>query len=117
VNTNERLDGVGTSAYLGELLSLCKVRELPACKRAGIATSTLLRWRRGSTPKDGALDLLRRSVMEIADEAGTLPDHLLDELAHLRETVELPEAKSKASIESRVDALERSVAELQSAAL
>lgn len=111
MKTKENASGESCAADVGELLTSCKVRELPACKRAGIATSTLHRWRKGSTPKPGQVDVLRRVIMEIADESGTLPTELASTLAHLRETVALP-VKSPLDLEARVGRLERAVGEL-----
>lgn len=111
MKTGEKASGQDCAADVGILLKTCKVRELPACKRAGIATSTLHRWRRGSSPKIGQVDVLRRAILELAYEAKTLPDDLVGSLEKLRETVELP-AKPKLDLESRVGRLEKAVGEL-----
>ena len=116
MKTEEKPSGQDCAESVGNLLKYCKVRELPACKRAGIATSTLHRWRRGSSPKTGQVDVLRRAILELAAEAKTLPDDLVGSLEKLRETVELP-AGQKQDLESRVSRLELSVTELQGAVL
>ena len=72
-------------------------------------TSTLHRWRRGSVPRQFRVDMLRRAIMEIALEAGTLPAEYGAQLAELRAAVALPERKQ--DLASRVDRLERAVTE------
>lgn len=111
MKSEDKQNGQDSASHVGELLRSCKVRELPACKRAGIATSTLHRWRRGSSPKVGQVDVLRRAILELAHEAGTLPEQLADQLQVLRETVKLP-AKPPLDLEARVGRLERAVGEL-----
>lgn len=110
MKTDDQQTGQASAADVGSLLKICKVRELPACRRAGIATSTLLRWRRGSKPNDGQVDVVRRAIMEVANEAGTLPDDLKPELERLRELVALPVVKER-TLAARVDSLERAVTE------
>ncbi len=107
--------GQACAADVGNLLKNCKVSELPACKRAGMATSTLHRWRRGSSPKAGQVDVLRRAILELAAEAGTLPFEYVVQLEQLRATAKLPE--KKADLAARVDRLERAVTEQLGASL
>lgn len=107
--TDEKLDGKTSAAQVRDLLKVCGVAELPACKRAGMATSTLLRWRRGSQPKDGQLQVLRRAVLEVASDNGTLPAEYETELDQLRNTVELPAPAQEGELKRRVERLERVV--------
>lgn len=112
MKTDEKPNGQDSAQEVRTLLDACKVRELPACKRAGMATSTLLRWRRGSCPKPGQVAVLRRAIMEIAAEVGTLPAEYSIELDQLRQNVELPAAPAQqGDLAARVGRLERVVEE------
>lgn len=111
VKNDEKLGGVASSDQVRALLIACKVSELPACKRAGISTSTVLRWKRGSCPKQGQLDVLKRAILEVAAEQGTLPDGYEVDLEALRKTVELPAFVQALELKDRVDRLERVVEE------
>lgn len=118
MKNEETQNGPASAEEVRALLDACKVSELQACKRAGIATSTVLRWKRGSQPKPGQLDVLRLSIMEIASDAGNLPNNLSVDLDQLRQTSGLPPSNnSHADIASRVDRLERVVTEQLGASL
>lgn len=72
-----------------------------------------MRWRNGSKPRRGQLDVMRLAIMEVADAAGTLPDDRLDELERLRAVASLPAVDRKpTSLAHRVNRLERAVTEL-----
>lgn len=113
MKTNDQQLGVTAAAEVGRLLELCKVPALQACTKAGIYTTTIMRWRNGSKPRRGQLDVMRLAILEVADAAGTLPDELRPVLAELREVAKLPAGASKqAGLAHRVNRLERAVTEL-----
>lgn len=75
----------GPAEQFRTLLHACKVPAIRALKRAGMAASTPFRWEKeGKTPKAGQVERLRLAVLELAEEAGTLPAEHRAELADLR---------------------------------
>lgn len=109
VKTDDKPNGPECAEQIGTLLHNCKVSGIAACTRAGMVYSTLHRWRRGSTPKPGQVDKLRRAIFETALAAGTLPEEFIPQLARLRQTVELPAPET--DLAERVARLERKVEE------
>lgn len=53
---------------------LARVHGVPitdACRRAGVAPSTVARWRRGSRPSPDRIAALRAAIVDLARERGT----------------------------------------------
>lgn len=55
------------------LAAACGVGICEACDRAGIARSTPPRWRRGTHARPQQVVALRRAILAIAEERGSLP--------------------------------------------
>lgn len=90
MKTHDANSGQDAAATIKTLLTDCQIAVLPACKRAGMATSTLFRWERGQNPQSGSVDKLRLAILELACTAGTLPDNEIATLDALRKSVKLP---------------------------
>ena len=67
------------SSGIYQLAARCEVGIGEACDRAGISRSTPPRWRQGHRPRDVQLARLRRAIVELARERGTLPADLAGE--------------------------------------
>lgn len=92
MKTNDATSGKEAAELIRTLLKDCHVAALTACKRAGMATSTLFRWEKGQNPQAGSVDKLRLAILELACSADTLPaDHIV-KLEELRKSVKLPPA-------------------------
>lgn len=74
---NNRLGDLSDGIY--QLAELCEVGIGAACRRAGIAASTPVRWKSGTRPRPTHIRKLRRVIIEMAREAGTLPANLGDD--------------------------------------
>lgn len=112
MKTDEKKKGQAAAAEIEALLHICKCKALPACKRAGMATSTLFRWKQGQEPAAGSIDRLKLAILSIAEEKGTLQTSFEADLAMLRRYVRTPVVPSqKRDLAARVDRLERVVEE------
>lgn len=56
-----------------QLAERCEVGIGAACRRAGISPATPPRWKNGTRPRPVQLRKLRRVIIEIAKDQGTLP--------------------------------------------
>lgn len=65
---------------LKALAKQCRVSMNAACRKADMATSTPFRWGRGTIPTDGQVDRLRRAILQVAVNQGTLPPEMQAEL-------------------------------------
>jgi hypothetical protein len=68
------------SSGIYQLAARCEVGIGEACDRAGISRSTPPRWRQGHQPREVQLVRLRRAIMELARDRGTLPVDLADQV-------------------------------------
>lgn len=68
---NDQLVDFSDGIY--QLAERCEVGIGAACRRAGIAASTPVRWKSGTRPRPVHMRKLRRVIIEMAREAGTLP--------------------------------------------
>ena len=62
-----------------QLAEQCEIGIGAACRRAGISPATPPRWKTGTRPRPVQLRKLRRVIVEMAREAGTLPAGVSEE--------------------------------------
>lgn len=61
------------------LAERCEVGIGAACRRAAISPATPPRWKNGTRPRPVQMRKLRRAIIELAREAGTLPEGMTDD--------------------------------------
>lgn len=101
-----------TPSDVYHLAERCRVSLHAAFKRADVAYSNTTRWKDGSVPRAETLARLRRGVLAVALEQGTLPPDLEDEARAVHDMPAPPPARSPKEI---AQSIAREVEELNRA--